>query len=70
TKTLDVPLIGLYDHAYNEFSQIVESLKGAFENYFGKGTEFDENLQTKVLEISTGFEKDFVVIKDEIFAEG
>jgi len=70
TKTLDVPLIGLYDHAYNEFSQIVENLKGAFENYFGKGTEFDENLQTKVLEISTGFEKDFVVIKDEIFAEG
>jgi len=69
TKTLDIPLIGLYDYADEEFLQIVESLKEAFENYFGKGREFDENLQTKVLEISTVFEKNFVVIRDEILAK-
>jgi len=69
TKTLDIPLIGLYDYADKEFLQIVESLKEAFENYFGKGREFDENLQTKVLEISTVFEKNFVVIRDEILAK-
>ncbi|QAV33356.1 lipoate-protein ligase A [Fervidobacterium changbaicum] len=69
TKTLDIPLIGLYNYARREFSEIVKSLKESFEDYFGDGKEFDEDTKEKILENSRVLEERFLVRKPEVSKE-